>query len=238
MFAWLETVGNDVGMELSAVQLRILGCLVEKEATTPDNYPVSSNSLVNACNQTSNRDPVVSYDARTIDTAMLELRTAGLARTVTGGRTNKHRHVLDEAWGTSAGDQAVLAVLFLRGPQTPGELRGRTDRIHHFDTPGDVELVLGTLADRTEPFVTQLHRRPGQKESRWAHLLGDSFASHDPEPGAEPLDVPGASAFPTPTTLTASRAEPDNDLRAELAQLRSDVDRLYELLGETRPGGH
>ncbi len=215
-------------MELTPVQIRILGCLVEKQTTTPDNYPLTTNALVAACNQTSNRDPVVGYDERTVDAAMLELRTQGLARTVTGGRANKHRHVLDEAWQLSASELAVLAVLFLRGPQTTGELRQRCERMHPFDDLHQVESVLEALAARAEPFVVQLQRVPGQKERRWAHLLGE-----------EPAGVAVVPEAVEPRAVAERRAQPDSDLAADLAaevaRLRVDVDRLYELLGESPP---
>ncbi len=214
-------------MELTPVQIRILGCLVEKQTTTPDNYPLTTNALVAACNQTSNRDPVVSLDERTVDAGMLELRTEGLARTVTGGRANKHRHVLDEAWGLSPAELAVLAVLFLRGPQTPGELRQRTERMHGFDDLDAVESVLEGLARRPDPLVAQLDRVPGQKERRWAHLVGEELRVVDG-------DAAGVRLQPdTPEDLPV---EAPSELRAEVAQLRADVDRLYELLGESPPG--
>lgn len=220
------------------MEIRILGCLVEKEATTPDNYPLSTNALVGACNQKSNRDPVVDYDDRTVDATMLELRTGkGLARTVTGGRANKHRHVLDEAWGVSRAELSVLAVLMLRGDQTPGELRTRTERMHDFGDLDELERVLEALAQRTEPFVTQLDRQPGQKERRWRHLLGD---------GADAAPAPVAAAAPPPQqspSMPETSREPESAprsessaiaaLQAEVATLRAQVERLYHLLGET-----
>jgi uncharacterized protein YceH (UPF0502 family) len=216
-------------MELNAVEIRILGCLVEKESTVPDSYPLSTNSLVTACNQRSNRDPVIDYDQRTIDTALLELRSIkGLARTITGGRSNKHRHVLDEAWGLDSAELAVLAVLMLRGPQTPGELRTRTERMHDFAELDGVEAVLSTLAHRDDPLVRQLTRQPGQKESRWEHQLGidgdgDKASPAVVAPSSQPA-APVAGASPTTSV---------EELRGEVEQLRADVDRLYELLGET-----
>lgn len=228
-------------MELTPVQLRILGCLVEKERTTPDNYPLSTNALVNACNQTSNRDPVVSYDERTVDASMLELRTEGLARTVTGGRANKHRHVLDEAWAVSDAEVSVLALLFLRGPQTVGELRGRAERLHEFDDLDQVERTLEALSERAEPFVVQLDRQPGQKERRWAHLLGDDTEAQTTSPATSDMSREGArhqsATYRESPREPATEAptDPDQELRAEVERLRADVDRLYELLGESPP---
>jgi uncharacterized protein YceH (UPF0502 family) len=231
-------------MELSAVMGRILGCLVEKAATTPDNYPLSTNALLQACNQSSNRDPVMNLDERTVDATMLELRMAGLARTVTGGRTNKHRHVVDEAWGLDGGELALMAVLFLRGPQTLNELKTRTERLHDFADVGVVERTLVGLAGRSDPFVELLERQVGQKERRWTELLGDA-EEFQPDPALAAI-IPSESDDKTPQPDTNAdrvvRAEgsgtPDDEvrlLRAEVQRLRLDVDRLYSLLGEA-PG--
>lgn len=158
-------------MELTPEEVRVLGVLVEKEATTPDQYPLSTNALTNACNQKTSRDPVVDYGQRTVADTMLLLRPAGLARTVISGRTEKHRHVLDEAWGLGPGQLAILSVLMLRGAQSPGELRTRTERAHGFETLDEVEAVLHQLAALDEPFVRNLGRGPGQSQDRWTHLL-------------------------------------------------------------------
>lgn len=215
-------------VELDDVEVRILGCLAEKAVTTPDNYPLSTNALVNACNQTSNRDPVMAVTERQVDETMLRLRTAGLARTVTGGRANKHRHVLDEVWGLDDGELALLTVLFLRGAQTTGELRGRTERMHDFADLSEVEAALERLAARPEPFVRQLERLPGHKERRWVHLCGDGEPVVATDQVATQAVVPGGETPQAPA--------PDGDelaaLRAEIGRLRADVDRLYELLGE------
>lgn len=161
-------------MDLTAEDVRVLGCLIEKELTTPDQYPLTTNSLRLACNQKTNREPVVEYGDVEVDQAMLRLRQAGLARTVSsqGMRASKHKHVLGEAWGLDRREQAVLGVLLVRGPQTAGELRTRTDRAGGFESVAEVEAVLHALAGRTpDPLVVRLERRPGQKEERWAHLL-------------------------------------------------------------------
>jgi uncharacterized protein YceH (UPF0502 family) len=228
-------------MELTDVQIRILGCLVEKESATPDNYPLSTNALVSACNQSTNREPVVSYDARLIDTTMLELRTAGLARTVTGGRANKHKHVLDEAWGLPHAQLALLAMLFLRGPQTVAELRTRCERVHSFGSTDDVEAALGALAGTSEPYVVQLDRQPGQKERRWMHLLSDGQPAPTEAFGeTQDSDVAQSTSVPVVTASAAAPAPQESgasydQLQREVTQLRSDVDRLYALLGEDPP---
>jgi uncharacterized protein YceH (UPF0502 family) len=215
-------------MELTAVEIRVLGCLVEKEATTPDNYPLSTNALITACNQSTNRDPVVAYDERTVDAAIFELRAnKGLTRTITGGRTNKHRHVLAEAWELGPGELAVLAILMLRGPQTAGELRSRTERLHAFADLAGVEETLRTLAARAEPMVRELERRPGQKETRWEHLLGGHEAAGD---GVR-TDAARSDAVATPPATRVREADL-RDLQEQVERLRVDVDRLYALLGE------
>ncbi len=216
-------------MELTGVEIRVLGCLIEKEATTPDYYPLSTNALVTACNQSTNRDPVVSYDERTVDAAIFDLRAnKGLTRTITGGRTNKHRHVLAEAWGLGSGELAVLAVLMLRGPQTAGELRSRTERMHAFSDLAGVEEALRTLAVRAEPIVRELERRPGQKETRWEHLLGSDEV---PGEGATADPPRGGARAEAPPTATGHEADL-RDLHEQVGRLRADVDRLYALLGE------
>ncbi len=179
-------------MELTAAEIRVLGCLIEKAATTPDHYPLTGNALVAACNQKTNRDPVVSFDARTVDEAMLELRSLGLARSITGsGRTVKHRHVADEFLGLGDRALAVLAVLLLRGPQTPGELRTRTERYVGFDTVEAVDDVLAGLAGREEPLVEDLGRGPGQSQNRWVHTLGAIAAPTISSTGPEPIAAEG-----------------------------------------------
>lgn len=219
------------------MQIRILGCLIEKETTTPDNYPLSTNALVNACNQSSNRHPVVAYDERTVSDTLLELRAEGMARTNISGRTNKHRHTLGEAWSLSPAQLAVIAVLFLRGPQTVGELRTRTARMHEFESLHAVEATLASLAERSQPLVEQLGREPGQKERRWRQLAGpESPAAAEGGYGARTGPGPGSVSARTTAPNAAASAAGDGEtavLRAEVARLRADVDRLYDLLGET-----
>lgn len=228
-------------MQRTPVEIRILGCLVEKHLTTPDNYPLSTNALVAACNQRSNRDPVVDYDERTVDAAMLELRADGLARTVTGGRTNKHRHVLDEALGLDDRALALLGVLMLRGPQTVGELRIRTERAATFIDLDEVEATLIALASDDRPLVRRLERRPGQKEPRWMHLLGGEpdddapAAGHRTSPGVSP-PVPGGHDHTTSASEPVVAAAVELEaLQAEVAELRALVGHLYDLLDEPLP---
>lgn len=212
-------------MELTAEEARVLGALIEKEATTPDQYPLSTNALVTACNQKTSRDPVVSYTDRTISETMLLLRPAGLARTIISGRTEKHRHVLDEVLGLSRTQLAVLAVLMLRGPQTPGELRTRTDRYVDFDSVDAVDAVLRSLAEHDETLVRDLGRAPGQSQDRWTHTLGGEVSAMAP---TAPMAGDGAVAG------RASRetvVEPGPTLTERVKKLEERIAALEEALG-------
>jgi uncharacterized protein len=176
-------------VEVDAVEIRVLGCLIEKQRTTPDQYPLSLNSLRLACNQTTNRDPVVDYDERTIKAALDRMSNRGWTRFASGAssRALKYRHLLNEALGLSDAELAVLAVLMLRGAQTPGELKQRTERLHRFASPAEVVQTLDALAERE--LVRRLDRRPGQKEERYAQLLGGNEIEKegsDPESGQIP----------------------------------------------------
>jgi uncharacterized protein len=167
-------------VDADAVELRVLGCLVEKQRTTPDAYPLSLNALRLACNQSTNRDPVVDYDDPTIRGALDRLSRRGWARLASGSgsRAVKFRHLLDEALRLSDAEISLLAVLMLRGAQTPGELKQRTDRLHHFESPAAVEGVLDGLIERE--LVARLPRRPGQKEQRYTQLLGSGEGEEHP----------------------------------------------------------
>ncbi len=161
-------------MALSDIELRVLGALIEKERTTPDGYPLSSQALVTACNQRTNREPVTDYHFQDVLAAVGRLRDRGLAETVqgTGDRVAKHRHKVDGALDLSAAETAVLAVLLLRGPQTPGELRARTERYVSLATMEGVVAVLEGMARRSPALVRRLGRGPGQSQDRYAHTLG------------------------------------------------------------------
>ena len=162
-------------MELTPEEARVVGALAEKQLTTPQYYPLTLNALVTACNQTSNRSPVVSYDEATVEGALKGLREKGLARTVLspGNRAAKYRHILEDSLALVPEELAVMTVLLLRGPQTIGELRTRTERIFPFASLEEVEATLERLATRhEEPLAERLERQPGQKEARYAHLLG------------------------------------------------------------------
>lgn len=203
-------------MDLDAVETRVLGALAEKAATTPEQYPLSTQALVTACNQKLNREPVTDFDEPAVLDAVRSLRDVGLVRSVKrpGDRVMKHRHDLGETLHLDEVEQALLAVLLLRGAQTPGELRVRTERYVALDSTEAVEEVLGGLAARDEPLVVQLERVPGQKESRWADLLRSDFAFVSAPPAA--------AAEPRADRLTA--------LEAKVAELQETVAELKALL--------
>ena len=171
-----------VAVDLTPEEVRVLGALVEKQRTTPDQYPLSLNALRLACNQSTNRDPVVEFDEATIREALERLSRRRWVRLASGAgsRATKYRHLLDEALDLSGPEVAVLAVLMLRGPQTPGELRARTERLHRFAGPDELRETLERLAARD--LVTGTGRRPGQKEERYAHLLADGPDTVEPVP--------------------------------------------------------
>jgi len=203
-----------VDWQLDAAEARVLGSLLEKEIATPEYYPLSLNALVNACNQKSNRDPVVSYDEDTVEQALEELRKKGLALRITGrdSRVPKHEQRFTEKFNLGRREAAVVCVLLLRGPQTVGELRGRTERLYTFD---DLEGVAGTLDRLAEmEFVKQLPRQPGFKEQRYAELLSSRV-----EVAAEVETAPASE-----------RATPDRDriaaLEAGLAELRREFEEF------------
>ena len=163
-----------MSVELSAEEARVVGALAEKALATPQYYPLTHNALVNACNQSNNRDPVVAYDASVVDGALDGLREKGFARVIHAGggnRTTKYRHVLDEALGLDARELSLLTVLLLRGPQTLKELRTRTERMADFDSIEDVERDLVRLSERDEPLTLLLEKEPGRREPRWITTL-------------------------------------------------------------------
>ena len=176
-------------MDADAVEIRVLGCLIEKQRTTPDIYPLSLNALRLACNQSTNRDPVVDYDEPTIRQALDRLDRKRWARLASGpgSRTAKFRHLLSETLELSGAEISLLAVLMLRGPQTPGELKQRSERLHSFDSTVELDETLRQLAGRD--LVRNIGRRPGQKEDRWEQLLGEGAEPSETLPPAQdPLE--------------------------------------------------
>jgi uncharacterized protein YceH (UPF0502 family) len=214
-------------VDLTASEIRVLGCLIEKQRTTPDTYPLTLNALRMACNQATARDPVVRYDDAAVRDAMTRLSRRRFARLAGGGRAPKYRHLLDEALTRAADELAVLCVLMLRGPQTPGELKQRTERLHPFADLPAIHATLRRLIDRD--LVLQLERRPGQKEERYAQRLGED----DETPAAAPAYVPAPVATapaPRPATPLApgdrTLEQRVATLEVEIAQLRAAVRRL------------
>ncbi|MGA3080516.1 MAG: YceH family protein [Terracidiphilus sp.] len=215
---------------LSAAQARVLGALVEKEVTTPDYYPLSLNALINACNQRSNREPVMDLDEEDVRLALRlleEKRLAGRARSA-DGRVTKYEHWLGEFFNFSRAETALVCVLLLRGPQTPGELRGRTERMHRFDEIGEVLAALQKLMERTPPLAAMLPRQPGTKESRYAHLLSGPVESVAAAFAAEPALVRREVAEDAGHEERIAQLEATvTELRQEIAALRQKIDDLF-----------
>jgi uncharacterized protein YceH (UPF0502 family) len=203
--------------ELTAPEQRVLGCLIEKRFTTPDQCPLSLNALRLGCNQSTNREPVTDYDEETVREAAQRLSKYGLTRLASGhsSRATKYRHLAEEALGVDQRQLALLCVLLLRGPQTPGELKGRTERMVRFDSLADLEDVLGALA--AKGYARRVERRPGQKEDRFEQLLGGG--------GAAP-----SAAAPAAGSQQAPAAANDGDLRARVEALEREVARLRALV--------
>src|SRR5881392_908297 len=203
-------------MDADAVELRVLGCLIEKQRTTPDQYPLSLNSLRLACNQTTNRDPIVEYDERMIKAALDRMSNRGWTRFASGAssRALKYRHLLAEALALSDPELAVLAVLMLRGPQTLGELKQRTERMHRFASLEEVGQTLDSLGGKE--LATRLERRPGQKEERYGQLLGGEAETE--KPGSDPVrgQTPEADRFAEFEARLARLESAFEDLRARL----------------------
>src|SRR5688572_18966879 len=199
-------------VDADPAELRVLGCLIEKQRATPDAYPLSLNALRLACNQSTNRDPVVEYDEATVRGALERLGKRGWTRLASWSnrRAMKYRHLLDEALELSDADMALLCVLMLRGPQTPGELKARTERLHAF-APGEVEETLERLSGRD--LVVALPRQPGQREGRWAQRLGEGG-----EEDGEPVEPPAPAS--------AGLSERVDRLEEEVARLSGRLDEL------------
>jgi uncharacterized protein YceH (UPF0502 family) len=219
-------------VEADAVEIRVLGSLIEKQRLTPDVYPLTLNALRLACNQSTNRDPVVEYDEATIRGALDRLSSRRWARLagIGAGRAPKYRHLLDEALGLAPPEMALLAALMLRGEQTPGELKARTERMHAFAGREAVERALEGLAERG--LVARRPRRPGQKEERYAQLLGGGRDEAPAAPGPAPPAAAAAPPAPAVTEPSADGAAERLDrLEREVAELRADLAALRRDLG-------
>ncbi len=207
---------------LNAAEVRVLGSLVEKEATTPEYYPLSMNALVNACNQKSSRDPVLSLDEDDVRLALRNLSDKGLAGAVSSAesRVPKYEHRLQEVFNFTRGESAVLCVLLLRGAQTPGELRARTERAHRFEELSDVQSALQHLMQRQPPLAQVLPRQPGSKEPRYMHLLAGAVAVADPAPHPVSAAVIPADRISVVQDAMQALEERVAELERQLAEFR------------------
>jgi uncharacterized protein YceH (UPF0502 family) len=212
-----------VNIVLNPAEARVLGSLVEKDITTPDYYPLSLNALINACNQKNNREPVTNFDEETVRLALRNLSDKRLAGPASGadGRVTKYEHRLQEVFNFTRPETAILCVLLLRGPQTPGELRGRTERMHRFEDLDEVLSGLQQLMRREPPLAKALGRRPGTKEIRYAHLLSGDVEAWEPPP-----------------EMASSGVTDENErvahLEEQVAALRNEVAELKQQMAEFR----
>ncbi|MGZ4808456.1 MAG: YceH family protein [Thermoanaerobaculia bacterium] len=205
---------------LDSVEIRVLGSLMEKQMSTPEYYPLTLNALVAASNQKSNREPVMELGEHEIEGALARLQDEKLAWKVMGGRAVRYDHNLDKAWHLTRREKAILTLLFLRGPQTAGEIRGRSDRLEKFDSIAEVEDTLRDMAGHSEPLVVRMSRRPGQKEERWAHTAGGAVVDVAPSAAEE------AVATSEPLSARVQRLE------EKVLELESTLRTLREKLGE------
>jgi uncharacterized protein len=213
-----------VNIILNPAEARVLGALIEKDITTPDYYPLSLNALINACNQKNNREPVTNFDEETVRLALRNLSDKRLAGPASGadGRVTKYEHRLQEVFNFTRPETAILCVLLLRGPQTPGELRGRTERMHRFEDLDEVLSGLQQLMRREPPLAKALGRRPGTKEIRYAHLLSGDVEAWEP---------PSETASFSPGSADAERII---QLEEKLVALQAEVAELKQQMAEFR----
>ncbi|HYC60538.1 MAG TPA: YceH family protein [Thermoanaerobaculia bacterium] len=220
----LDTSGKQrtrIPRTLDPIELRVLGSLMEKQLATPEYYPLTLNALVAACNQKSNREPVMELSEQEVQRALGRLQDEKLVWRVMGGRAVRFDHNLDNVWHLKRSEKALLTLLFLRGPQTSGELRGRSDRLQSFESVTEVEDVLRDMSAHSEPLVRELPRRPGQKEGRWAHTAGGAIVESAPEPDAPQHEVRGE-----PLSARVQRLE------EQVSALTAALDELKAKLGE------
>jgi len=206
--------------ELDPVEIRVLGSLMEKQLSTPEYYPLTLNALSAAANQKSNREPVMELSEQELQRALDRLQDEKLVWRVMGGRAVRFDHNLDSSWHLTRAEKAILTLLFLRGPQTAGELRGRSDRLQSFDSVSEVEELLRDMAAHSEPLVRQLPRRPGQKEERWGHLAGGAIVET-----AAPVEAAEPRVQGEPLSARVSRLE------EQVAALTEELRALKQNLG-------
>ena len=223
-------------MILTEIETRVLGSLIEKDITTPDYYPLSLNALVNACNQKNNRDPVMTLDEPAVREALSTLQEKRLAGPASGAdsRVTKFEHRLQEVFNFDRREIAVLCVLLLRGPQTPGELRSRTDRMYHFEALEDVVSTLDRLAQREPPLARILPRQPGTKESRYTHLFSGEPSIEGVEPGSMTGVANVARVLPPATAVSESTSARLATLEEEVTRLRAELSEVQQQLAAFR----
>ena len=224
----LDTEGKQrprIPRTLDPVEIRVLGSLMEKQLATPEYYPLTLNALAAAANQKSNREPVMELAEGELTRALDRLQDEKLVWKVLGGRAVRYDHNLDPVWHIDRKEKALLTLLFLRGAQTAGELRGRSDRLHQFDTVAEVEETLRDMAGHSEPLVRQLPRRPGQKEERWAHTVGGAIAD-DVTPVSSSTSSSESSESREPLSTRVQRLE------EQMAALAAELRELKGKLGE------
>jgi uncharacterized protein YceH (UPF0502 family) len=221
-------------MILTEIETRVLGSLIEKDITTPDYYPLSLNALVNACNQKNNRDPVMTLDESAVRDALASLQEKRMAGPASGAdsRVTKFEHRLQEVFNFDRREIAIVCVLLLRGPQTPGELRGRTDRMYHFEALDDVVSTLDRLAQREPPLSAILPRQPGTKESRYTHLFSGKPPELDERSGTS-VDAGDSPTRPT-ISSAASATERIARLEQEVSTLRQELSEVQTQLANFR----
>jgi uncharacterized protein YceH (UPF0502 family) len=214
-------VNQAANIVLNEVECRVLGALMEKDITTPDYYPLSLNALVNACNQKNNRDPVMSLDENAVRDALYSLQQKRLAGPAGGAdsRVTKYEHRIQEVFNFTRAETAIMDVLLLRGPQTPGELRGRTERMFRFEELSDVQATLQKLMQREPALVKMLPRQPGTKESRYAHLLAGDVEGWEP-----PVETRAAAAPPVDDERVARLENEVAELRREMGELKQQME--------------
>jgi uncharacterized protein len=212
--------------QLDALEIRVLGVLLEKEQTTPEAYPLTVNAVLAGCNQKTNRDPVMELTETQVVDALERLRQEVLVWRTEGARSERWQQSVVRRWGLDRAGKALMTLLLLRGPQTPGELRTRSDRLHPFATLQEVEEALQRMANIDEPLVAEQPRRPGQKEIRWTHLVGEILEPDETAP-AQPAEIQARPSGPPLSERVARLEETVQRLEAELAELRE----LKSLLG-------
>jgi len=217
-----------VPINLSSTETRILGCLLEKERTTPENYPLSLNGLVSACNQTTNRDPIVTYNEKTVEQGLDQLRQKKLAMLIhtAGARVAKYRHTFLDLYNLNSREVAIICVLMLRGPQTPGELRSRTERMCGAMSLSDLETLLTELCAGDDPLAKVIPARPGQKEKRYVHLLSPYVETYESTVDRGPI----VESPPQESRLDQLESEV-NALRSEMNALREDFEQFKKQFG-------